>query len=136
MKRLMCILAIVAMSFGATTLSSGAEALSGSDLYKFYCSACHGLNAKGSGPMAPILLVQPTDLTELASQNEGEFPRLRVISRIDGRDPLVAHGSDMPVFGPWFESDNMAAIQLDSENSTITSQPVIDLLLYLERIQN
>ena len=119
-------------------LSSGAIAQnqSGAELYRFHCSTCHGLNATGNGPMAPILTVQPIDLTTLASENDGQFPRWRVISRIDGRDPLVAHGSDMPVFGPWFQGDEAVPIKTETGQPAFASQPIYDLVLYLESIQN
>lgn len=47
-------------------------------------------------------LVSP-DLTGLTERNEGAFPFVRVISWIDERDLLVAHGSQMPVYGEFFE---------------------------------
>lgn len=52
--------------------------------------------------MAGVLVIQPTNLTELSGQ-DGTFPTARVVARIDGRDPLVSHGSPMPVYGPYFE---------------------------------
>jgi hypothetical protein len=38
------------------------------------------------------------DLTALNAA--GEFPVLRVARQIDGRDRLLAHGGEMPLFGP------------------------------------
>lgn len=116
-------------------LPAAAQDLSGGELYRFYCASCHGLEADGNGPMAPVLTVQPADLTALAAGNDGVFPRGRVITRIDGRDPLVAHGSEMPVFGPWFESDELAPVKLETGQPLLTSQPVIDLMFYLEGLQ-
>lgn len=106
----------------------------GSQLYRLHCATCHGAAADGKGPMAPVLLVQPPDLTTLAQRNGGDFPRWRVLTRLDGRDPLVAHGSDMPVFGPWFEGEP-ATLKLRTGQPVITSRPIVELLEYLEIIQ-
>lgn len=40
--------------------------------------------------MSGVLLIQPTDLSGLNKANGGDFPTLRVVQRIDGRDPLVS----------------------------------------------
>jgi len=74
------------------------DATQGQGVYLQYCATCHAVDATGNGPMAPALVVQPPDLTTLAAQNGGVFPTTRVVWRIDGRDPLVAHGSPMPVW--------------------------------------
>ena len=57
----------------------------GSELYQHYCATCHGIDATGHGPMAGILVIQPTDLTQLSAA-DGVFPTARVVARIDGRD--------------------------------------------------
>jgi hypothetical protein len=62
------------------------------------------------------------------------FPLMRVISRIDGRDPLVAHGSTMPVYGKFFEGRG-ETIRVETGELLMTSQPIIDLVRYLEGIQ-
>ncbi len=72
----------------------------GEALYMQHCVACHGVELAGQGPMAGVMLIKPTDLTALTVENDGVFPLVRVIKRIDGRDPLVSHGSPMP--GLWF----------------------------------
>lgn len=107
----------------------------GARLYQHHCATCHGLAAQGNGPMAPSLIVQPTDLTQLQARNDGEFPLLRVIGRIDGRDPLVSHGSEMPVYGDFFEGKGVA-IKTPVGQPIMTSQPVIDLVSWLGSIQD
>jgi len=76
----------------------------GDNLYKAYCASCHGENAKGNGPMAAWLKVQPSDLTRIAARNGGKFPLERVDRIISGEEPLPSgHGSRaMPVWGPVF----------------------------------
>ena len=45
---------------------------------EFYCATCHGRDGKGNGPVAAALKVVPPDLTRLARDNGGAFPRKRV----------------------------------------------------------
>ena len=76
----------------------------GDNLYQAYCSSCHGKDAKGNGPMAAWLKVQPSDLTRIASRNGGKFPLERVDRIIAGEVTLPSgHGTRaMPVWGPVF----------------------------------
>lgn len=107
----------------------------GASLYTRHCATCHGINMTGNGPMAPILLVQPTDLTKLSAANAGKFPRARVVARIDGRDPLVSHGSEMPVFGWYFEGEAFM-LRTDAGQPIMTTKPVADLVSWLETVQD
>jgi len=90
---------------GATQLPEGAKAIpAGSGLFSTYCVVCHGNDAKGTGPLADSLKRKPADLTMLAKNNGGTFPRDMVARIIDGRDPVKGHGGgDMPVWGDAFE---------------------------------
>ena len=84
--------------------------------------------------MAPVLLVQPADLTTLNVRYGGEFPLERVAARIDGRDPIVSHGSDMPVFG-WLFQDEPVALKLPTGQPMLANRPVVDLITWLQTIQ-
>lgn len=106
----------------------------GRSLYQGYCAACHGLEGRGDGPMAPILTVLPTDLTTLAADNGGTFPVAQVARQIDGRDPLLAHGGPMPLFGDFFEGDD-ASMKAETGQPIITSRAIVDLVAWLESIQ-
>nr|WP_137700822.1 cytochrome c [Marimonas lutisalis] len=110
------------------------DAGEGQRLYEQHCATCHGLDGKGAGPMASVLLVQPVDLTRLEADNEGAFPLLRVIRRIDGRDPLVSHGSPMPVYGDFFEGDD-TPMKTQSGQPVMTSRAIADLIAYLQGLQ-
>lgn len=110
------------------------DASEGEKLFNLHCAACHGRDAQGDGPMAPVLLVQPADLTQISARHEDVFPVYRVVKRIDGRDPLVSHGSDMPVYGWFFEGNDMA-IATQSGQPVMTSKPVADLVEWLKTIQ-
>ncbi|WP_299351353.1 cytochrome c [uncultured Shimia sp.] len=110
------------------------DAEEGAALFLEHCAACHGVDADGQGPMAGVMTIKPSDLTSLVSRYEGAFPYERVIKRIDGRDPLVAHGSPMPVYGHFFEG-GAAALKTKSGQPIMTSRPIADLVAYLEGIQ-
>lgn len=111
------------------------EVVIGQQLYQRYCVNCHGADATGHGPMRPVLVVQPADLTALSQNNSGKFPLERVVKRIDGRDILLSHGSPMPVYGDFFESDRGIAIKTDGGQPVMTSQPVADLVAYIKTLQ-
>ena len=87
------------------------------------------------GTAAAALLLQPPDLTVLAARNDGVFPLARVVMRIDGRDPLVSHGSPMPVYGDFFEGVQSIAMKTGSGQPIMMSEPVADLVTYLTTLQ-
>ena len=75
----------------------------GSDLFRAYCASCHGLDAKGAGPVAPSLKAKVPDLTLLERNNRRQFPAARVRQVIIGNEVVAAHGSrEMPIWGPIF----------------------------------
>ena len=80
------------------------NSLQGANLYKSYCAACHGSDAKGNGPMSKSLRSAPSDLTRITARNGGSFPLVRVRNVISGEEaPGVGHGTrEMPVWGPIF----------------------------------
>lgn len=119
----------------AATPASAQDADIGAAIYRENCATCHGIEATGNGPMAPVLLVQPSDLTTLTTRHGGAFPVTRVVMRIDGRDPLVSHGSDMPVFGEFFEGVQDVALKAETGQPVLVSQPVADLVAFLQEIQ-
>ncbi len=114
-------------------VASAQDVETGAELYQHYCATCHGLDATGHGPMAGVLVIQPTNLRALADA-DGVFPTARVVARIDGREPLVSHGSPMPVYGPYFEG-NDTAIKTPEGQPILTSKPIVDLVAYLKTLQ-
>lgn len=130
MKRLL--LAAALAVFSPHAWSQDADA--GREIFTRHCAVCHGIEATGQGPMQPVLLVAPADLTRLSAGNGGTFPLFRVVKRIDGRDPLVSHGSEMPVYGQFFDGEDVA-LKTDAGQPILTSQPVADLVAYLQTLQ-
>jgi len=106
----------------------------GAALFQRHCAACHGAGGDGTGPMAAVLTLQPTDLTALAATNGGTFPIRRAAERIDGREPLVSHGSPMPLFGHLYERQTTDLT--DETGATFrTSDEVAALLAFLASLQ-
>lgn len=76
----------------------------GKDLFRGYCTSCHGEQGEGDGPIAEYLKVATADLTRISDNNDGEFPFDRVMKKIDGREKVPAHGSsEMPIWGDAFQ---------------------------------
>jgi hypothetical protein len=74
--------------------------------YEENCLACHGPEGRGDGPMADILVIAPSDLTEIAQQNDGNFPFWRIYEAIDGREPVEGHATfQMPLLESRFARD-------------------------------
>jgi len=117
----------------ATPLTAQDAALGGA-IYDRYCATCHGADAMGNGPMAPSLLLQPPDLTALALRNDGVLPVKRIVTRIDGREPLVSHGSPMPIYGDFFAGTDVPT-KAETGQPIMTSEPILHLLAWLETVQ-
>jgi mono/diheme cytochrome c family protein len=127
-------LLLLIMTLGLAAPVNAQDAAQGEAIFGFYCATCHGRSAVGNGPMSPSLVVAPADLTTLAARNDGVFPTTRVVMRIDGRDPLVSHGSMMPIYGDFFAGTDVAT-KAETGQPMMTSQPIVDLLAYLEALQ-
>jgi mono/diheme cytochrome c family protein len=111
------------------------DTATGHEIFGQYCAACHGIEARGDGPMAPNLVQKPPNLRTLSTLNDGIFPIARVVMRIDGRDPLVAHGSMMPVYGHLFDGDD-TPMKSETGQPIMTNRTTVDLVQYLEAIQD
>jgi mono/diheme cytochrome c family protein len=100
----------------------------GSELFRFYCSNCHGLDAKGR-PATPAMRTPSADLTVLSQKNGGTFPRESVRSLlVRGPEKGASHGtSDMPVWGPIFRAFD--------KNDTMVEVRIDNLVAYLESLQ-
>jgi mono/diheme cytochrome c family protein len=105
---------------------------SGAELFAKYCAACHGEEGRGDGPVAASLVKVVPDLTGLARRANGRFPALEVAEIIDGRSPVVAHGTRrMPVWGAEFWIEEGGDIEAESR----ARQMIARLIDYLESIQ-
>ena len=106
------------------------DSMMGQDLFRFYCSSCHGEDGKGHGPTAVALNTPPADLTRIAARSGGVFPRQQIIGFVTYGTPavIVAHGTrDMPVWGPIFTALDPSVVR--------TQMRIENLVLYIESIQ-
>ncbi len=87
----------------AGCVETSGEEVKGAELYRRYCSSCHGVEGHGDGPVAASFNPPPSDLTTLAKRNGGKFDEAAVMMTIDGRFLVAQHGPrDMPVWGAVF----------------------------------
>jgi mono/diheme cytochrome c family protein len=102
--------------------------LKGPDLFRAHCTACHGEDATGHGPLATSLTSKVPDLTVLAKNNGGMFPSALVREIIIGEEVLPSHGSrEMPIWGPIFHK-----IESDQDWGNVRIE---NLVKYLQSIQ-
>ncbi len=126
----------IAVGFGAVMFFSAQAALAseeevlrdGKEEYQVYCVACHGEQGKGDGRMAEILLVKPSDLTEIAKRNGGVFPFWQVYGVVEGSVPVKGH-LYMPDWERRFRADEA------KPGYTRSYLRILTLTHYLETIQ-
>ena len=106
----------------------------GQRLFADHCAACHGREARGDGPMAPVLSILPADLTRLSASNDGSFPIGHVIRRIDGTMEVLAHGGPMPIFGLLLEGPSDVILAPDG-SEIIASEGIVNIAAWLQSIQ-
>ena len=118
----------------ANPLYAEPDRAAGREVYFSHCAGCHGATGEGDGPLADLLTVTPTDLTALSRGNDGVFPVFRVVRQIDGGDPMLAHGGEMPLFGQLYTFPD-GAIKSESGQPILTAQPIADVTEWLRTLQ-
>jgi mono/diheme cytochrome c family protein len=124
----------VSLALGATAGAARQSAasrprLDGEQWFRAYCAACHGMDGRGHGPAASALKTAPADLTVIAAQNAGAFPRARIAEFVANGRPVTAHGStDMPIWGPNF-------VALTGGSYRPVSERIDAVVSYIESIQ-
>lgn len=102
---------------------------SGREMFKAYCAACHGKDAKGGGPAAVELKTPPADLTTLSTRHDGKFPADYVSNVLRNGTKAPAHGSsEMPVWGPLFAS-------VSGRDPAVVNMRIANLVRYIESLQ-
>lgn len=96
--------------------------VSGAELYKEHCAACHGGDLKGGGPVPSPYRVPP-DLTTLARRHGGKFPDAYVSDVLRNGVILPAHGpAEMPVWGTEFrDRGGLDTTQVNARIASLTS---------------
>lgn len=131
-------IAAAALTLGLVLALDGARAAEddvrieeGKALYRQYCSACHGLDADGKGPLATVLTPPPPNLTLLGDKYGIPLPKSRIAEFVDGRREVRAHGSsDMPVWGK-----RMVDGPPSPGSDAHTAGTILLILDYLESVQ-
>jgi mono/diheme cytochrome c family protein len=96
-------LMIVGLATGFAGAAQAQDADIGKSEFVSSCASCHGIDARGKGPVSGQLKVSPADLTLLARNNGGTFPTSAVYETIDGSKAVAAHGTrEMPIWGERF----------------------------------
>jgi mono/diheme cytochrome c family protein len=94
-------------------------------MFKDYCAACHGPDAKGSGPAVDFLKTPPPDLTTMAKRNHGKFPAQDFVAVLNFGTKSHAHGTvDMPLWGDLFRSrggSGLAGVRVAGLSSYVES---------------
>jgi len=121
-----------ALLVGCGGLAIGSVA-AGKAVYNERCIMCHGPSGRGDGDFADELIKMPADLTVLAMENGGDFPRLRVTQAIDGYARGGHFSGAMPEFGPLLVESEM----LESGEGEVTPAPrqLVAVVDYLETLQ-
>jgi len=90
---------VVALFLYAAVARAEEPACTGRAEYVRYCSACHGEEADGNGPVANVLSPRPPALTSLRKKF-GKPLSTDLVAFVSGTSMPRAHGtSDMPVWG-------------------------------------
>lgn len=101
--------------------------------YMNACASCHGESGAGDGPLAGLMTVPVPALTGLTAANDGQFPMLKVVQTIDGRQGLRGHGFPMPVWGERFSKDLADTGPYGAE--AIIRGRILSIAYYLETLQ-
>ncbi|WP_295043796.1 cytochrome C [uncultured Paracoccus sp.] len=101
--------------------------------FQALCVDCHGAAGHGDGPAAAGMVPHPVDLTQVAANNGGVFPRLQVMGHIHGFTPGRSE-SPMPAFGDLLDGPT---IPYDAGDGVLTPTPVrlVALMEYVEAMQ-
>jgi mono/diheme cytochrome c family protein len=110
-----------------------ARIAAGRDLFQSYCASCHGVDARGGGPVASQLRVPPADLTRIAARRNGRFEASEVAAYIDGRSEVLAHGRrEMPVWGRVYDERNDRIL---ADETLLSPGMIFTITAYLRSVQ-
>jgi mono/diheme cytochrome c family protein len=129
----------VILGFGAAASAQDTERAFQADPSEFLnsCASCHGEDGKGAGFLTRLYRgVDPGDLTQLAINNGGVFPIDRVLSVIDGRSDIEAHGDRrMPVWGDRYMDSALSLYGPNDRNELRVRNRILELAYFLQSIQ-
>ena len=134
MRKLLA-LPILSLLGCAPQMPSEVSKESGKLVFDQNCVICHGTDGTGKGPAAETLEVRPADLTSIAARRDGVWPKLEIMSIIDGYAKRADPRPDMPIIAEVAEGP---LVDFNTGNGLVASAPadLIALTEYLESIQN
>lgn len=120
-------------------LDEAAQLKLGENEYRSSCAACHGENARGTGPVAQVLSTKPPNLTQITKKFNGQFPAEHIYKVIDGREMINPHGDkQMPIWGYRYMSQahtRANEVPHDVDIQATVFGRIMSLVRYLESIQ-
>ena len=87
----------------------------------------------GDGPLADLLSIPTPSLVQLSQQNDGVFPFEAILTTVDGRDGVRAHGSTMPVWGERYRTS--ATSERGETADMVARGRMLSLVYYLQSVQ-
>lgn len=127
---LSCLLGVLLLLMGQQD-AVAADANNGKMFYLQYCSACHGQEGRGNGPVSRYMTVKIPDLSPLKKNNHGVYPVDQVLSAIDGRRDVRAHGNrHMPVWGEVFTVEER---KYPERSGSLRAKLIADYVATLQR---
>jgi mono/diheme cytochrome c family protein len=135
-RTVICSIVLWLAAASPAAFGQGFAALSGAELFERFCSACHGTEGRGDGPVASSLAVLVPDLTRLYQRHGDRFPAAEVREIIDGRSIVIAHGTRyMPVWGYEFWVEEGADVVAE-EDARIMIDRLVDYLRSIQYAMN
>jgi mono/diheme cytochrome c family protein len=128
---------LMCATFGVNAQDIPEDLRAGAAEFANSCASCHGADAKGAGFLTRVFRgIDPGDLTQLAANNDGQFPLERVFEVIDGRVEVAAHGDrTMPVWGDRYWAIAMSDYGPDEFNEQRARNRVLEMVYYLQAVQ-
>lgn len=106
----------------------------GEALFNELCAVCHGVDARGTGPAAEVLVMPVPDITLLALHHNGQFPSEEVERVIRGDAERRAHGTrEMPMWGQALR--DVRPDYKPARRASFVELRVLGLTAYIESLQ-
>ena len=128
---------LLSVVYGANAAAS--DVAEGHDDYLALCADCHGVDAKGNGPLTKNLTKVPPDLTRIKQRAKGEFNEKLVFDWILGLKTPNFHGTrEMPIWGDWLTDeiqDDDRSVEAAPLAEKEVERRVMAIVKYLEELQ-